>query len=79
MSGERRKTMATLNFGGDYYSQAVGFVLHGEVFCDRNAAEQYLVDIGMEYAEAESYMNRLERAFRKHVMSAIGKGVGYYG
>lgn len=73
--------MATLNFGGDYYSQAVGFVLDGEVFCDRNVAEQYLVETcGMEYPEAESYMNRLVRAFRKHVMSATGeKGVGYYG
>lgn len=44
----------------DYYSRSLGFIIDGRIFCDRNAAAEYLINDGMMAdEEATHYLSRL--------------------
>ena len=53
------------DFGQDYFTATIGYVIEGKHFKKREAAFNYLRrdDIGMDVDEANNYLNRMVRVF----------------
>ena len=62
----------TFDFGRDYFSANMGYVLDGMHFRSISQAMEYLTkEAYMEQDEAESYLSRLTRSFSRRNIAAM--------
>lgn len=59
------------DYGGNFFSESLGYVIDGMTFESSDVAAEYLVrDCCMEATEAWSFINGLRRAFIQRSMTA---------